>query len=503
MSDTPNNGHCQQNLRRVVISSLIGAVIEWYDFFLYGVVAGIVFNKIYFPDFDPTVGTVLAFATFAVGFVARPLGGIVFGHFGDKLGRKKMLVLTLEIMGVATVGIGLVPSYDTIGIWAPILLVLCRLAQGIGIGGEWGGAVLMAFESAPPHKRAFYGSLPQVGLALGLMLASGVIGLLSFFLSDEAFLAWGWRVAFILSAILVGVGAYIRISVQETQDFSSAKKKTEQVKYPILAAFKHYPRTLTACVGARFVEGIAFNVFGVFSLTYLTNSCGLDKTVSLFVIVGAAAVMAVAIPFWGMRADTWGRARIFGIAAILLGITAYPTFWVLHNFSHNVLLVFLAIALPFGIIYGAHKLMRQTADKSDRVDQHDGLAAGQLQRAGRRVERGEQHVLCQHARLRQGVHQGAFSRIRISHKRHRNHAVLLTATLDLAAAGTEVAQSDLAPGDVVFFYNDVPGTAQYAGIYLGDNQFIAADNEEKPITIHDLSLPYFQNTYVTARRIAG
>ena len=299
------------------------------------------------------MGTVLAFATFAVGFVARPLGGIVFGHFGDKLGRKKMLVLTLEIMGVATVGIGLVPSYETIGILAPILLVLCRLAQGIGIGGEWGGAVLMAFESAPPHKRAFYGSLPQVGLALGLMLASGVIGLLSFFLSDEAFLAWGWRVAFILSAVLVGVGAYIRISVQETQDFSSARKKTEQVKYPILAAFKHYPRTLTACVGARFVEGIAFNVFGVFSLTYLTGSCGLDKTVSLFIIVGAAAVMAVAIPFWGMRADTWGRARIFGIAAILLGITAYPTFWVLHNYSHNVLLVFLAIALPFGIIYGA------------------------------------------------------------------------------------------------------------------------------------------------------
>ena len=171
--------------------------------------AGIVFNKIYFPDFDPTVGTVLAFATFAVGFVARPLGGIVFGHFGDKLGRKKMLVLTLEIMGVATVGIGLVPSYESIGILAPILLVLCRLAQGIGIGGEWGGAVLMAFESAPPHKRAFYGSLPQVGLALGLMLASGVIGLLSFFLSDEAFLAWGWRVAFILSAILVGVAGGI------------------------------------------------------------------------------------------------------------------------------------------------------------------------------------------------------------------------------------------------------------------------------------------------------
>ena len=318
MSNTANSQFCGANLRRVVVSSLIGAVIEWYDFFLYGVVAGIVFNKIYFPTTDPTVGTVLAFATFAVGFIARPLGGVIFGHFGDKLGRKKMLVLTLEIMGVATVGIGLVPSYDTIGIWAPILLVICRLAQGIGIGGEWGGAVLMAFESAPPEKRAFYGSLPQVGLALGLMLASGVIGILSFALSDEAFLSWGWRIAFLLSAILVAVGAYIRLSVTETQDFAADKQKRDKVKYPILAAFKHYPKTLTACVGARFVEGIAFNVFGVFSLTYLTNSCGLDKTVSLFVIVGAAAVMAVAIPFWGMRADTWGRARIFGIAAPLV-----------------------------------------------------------------------------------------------------------------------------------------------------------------------------------------
>lgn len=353
MSTAANPQFCGANLRRVVVSSLIGAVIEWYDFFLYGVVAGIVFNKIYFPTADPTVGTVLAFATFAVGFIARPLGGVIFGHFGDKLGRKKMLVLTLEIMGVATVGIGLVPSYDTIGIWAPILLVICRLAQGIGIGGEWGGAVLMAFESAPPEKRAFYGSLPQVGLALGLMLASGVIGILSFLLSDEAFLMWGWRIAFLLSAVLVAVGAYIRLSVAETKDFAADKEKRDKVKYPILAAFKHYPKTLTACVGARFVEGIAFNVFGVFSLTYLTASCGVDKTHSLFIIVAAAAVMAVAIPFWGMKADKLGRMRIFAVAALLLGITAFPSFWVLHNYSHNLLLVFLVIAVPFGIIYGA------------------------------------------------------------------------------------------------------------------------------------------------------
>ena len=342
----------QKNLRRVVVSSLVGAVIEWYDFFLYGVVAGIVFNKIFFPDFDAIVGTILAFATFAVGFVARPVGGIIFGHFGDKLGRKKMLVLTLEIMGVATVGIGLVPSYETIGIAAPILLVICRLAQGIGIGGEWGGAVLMAFESAPEKKRAFYGSLPQVGLALGLMLASAVIGILSWALSEEDFLAWGWRVAFLLSAALVAVGAYIRLTVTETQDFAKAKKNDE-VRFPIMAAIRHYPKTLLACMGARFVEGIAFNVFGVFSLTYLTNTCGMDKTASIFIIVGAALVMAFAIPFWGMKADSLGRARIFGCAAILLGLTAFPAFWVMHNFSDNILLVFLAISLPFGIIYGA------------------------------------------------------------------------------------------------------------------------------------------------------
>lgn len=343
----------KHNLRRVVISSLMGAVIEWYDFFLYGVVAGLVFNKLFFPEFSPGVGTILAFATFAVGFVARPLGGIIFGHFGDKIGRKKMLVLTLEIMGVATVLIGCIPSHDTIGIWAPILLVICRLAQGIGLGGEWGGAVLMAFESAPAHKRAFYGSLPQVGLSLGLMLASGVIGLLSWLLDDAAFIAWGWRLAFLLSAILVAVGAYIRTSVQETQDFAASKKQVEKIRYPMLDAFKRYPKTLTACVGARFVEGIAFNVFGVFSLTYLTQTCGVNRTTALMAVVAASAVMGCFIPMWGMLADRVGKGRIFGTAALLLGCTAYPVFWVLHNFSSNLPLVYLAIIIPFGIIYAA------------------------------------------------------------------------------------------------------------------------------------------------------
>lgn len=353
MPESTTHKHDQKNLNRVVLSSLIGATIEWYDFFLYGVVAGLLFNKLFFPSFDSTVGTILAFGTFAVGFVARPFGGLIFGHFGDKLGRKKMLILTLEIMGIGTVAIGLIPPFESIGIWAPILLILCRLAQGIGIGGEWGGAVLMAFESAPPHKRAFYGSLPQIGLALGLMLAAGVVALLSATLSDEAFTSWGWRIAFLMSAVLLLVGAYIRSSVQETKDFSDVKKKSAEVAFPLMHAFRKYPKMLTACVGARFVEGIAFNVFGVFSLTYLTQSCGVSRTLALSAVVVAAGVMALCIPLWGITADRIPKGKVFGIAALLLGLSSFPSFWVLHTFSDNLFLVFLAIAIPFGIIYAA------------------------------------------------------------------------------------------------------------------------------------------------------
>ena len=354
MSTTTSDAAAQKNLRRVVLSSIVGALIEWYDFFLYGVVAGIVFNKLFYPAVSPVVGTIMAFATFAVGFVARPLGGIIFGHFGDKIGRKKMLIITLEIMGVATVAIGCIPSYDSIGIWAPILLVICRLAQGIGLGGEWGGAVLMAFESAPAEKRAFYGALPQIGNPLGLMLATGIIGLLSYSLSNEDFLAWGWRIAFLLSAVLVFVGAYIRNSVEETQDFSAAKKEAEKVRYPIVTAFKRYPRTLFACMGARFVEGIAFNVFGVFSLSYLTQTCGVPRTMALTVVMAAAFVMACCIPFWGALACRVGKGKIFGISALLLGIAAYPAFWVLHHYSNtNFLFVYPAVIIPLGVIYSA------------------------------------------------------------------------------------------------------------------------------------------------------
>lgn len=343
----------QKNLRRVVISSILGAVIEWYDFFLYGVVAGLFFNQLFFPDFDPRIGTMLAFATFAVGFVARPLGGVIFGHFGDKIGRKKVLILTLEIMGIATVAIGLVPSYATIGIWAPVLLILCRLAQGIGLGGEWGGAVLMSFESAPAHKRAFYASLPQIGMSVGLLLASGVIGLASMLLTDEAFLNWGWRMAFILSAILLIVGSYMRKTVQETKDFSEAKAKLPEAKYPLLDAFKRYPKMMLACMGARFIDGVSFNVFGVYSLTFLTQNHGIDRTHALWAVMISSVVMSVFIPVWGHVADRIGKAKVYGICALILGFASFPAFWVIENHADSFFLVCLAIGLPFGILHSA------------------------------------------------------------------------------------------------------------------------------------------------------
>ena len=343
----------QKNLRRVVISSILGAVIEWYDFFLYGVVAGLFFNQLFFPDFDPRIGTMLAFATFAVGFVARPLGGVIFGHFGDKIGRKKVLILTLEIMGIATVAIGLIPSYATIGIWAPVLLILCRLAQGIGLGGEWGGAVLMSFESAPAPKRAFYASLPQIGMSVGLLLASGVIGLASMLLTDEAFLNWGWRMAFILSAILLIVGSYMRKTVQETKDFSEAKAKLPEAKYPLLDAFKRYPKMMLACMGARFIDGVSFNVFGVYSLTFLTQNHGIDRTHALWAVMISSVVMSVFIPVWGHVADRIGKAKVYGICALILGFASFPAFWVIENHADSFFLVCLAIGLPFGILHSA------------------------------------------------------------------------------------------------------------------------------------------------------
>ncbi|CDY76983.1 Permeases of the major facilitator superfamily [Caballeronia glathei] len=342
-----------KQIRRVVTASLIGATIEWYDFFLYGVVAGIVFNKLYFPSGDPLVSTMLAYGTFAVGFLSRPLGGVIFGHFGDKLGRKSMLVMTLMIMGVATVLIGLVPTYAQIGLWAPALLLLLRVAQGIGLGGEWGGAVLMAFEYAPKEKRGFYASIPQIGLALGLCIASGVVAALSSLLTNEQFLSWGWRLAFLLSVVLVAIGMYIRLNVMETPEFSRVKQKGEQIKLPIREVLAEYPGNVLAGMGARFIDGVFFNVFGVFSIVYLTQTLKVTRTDALLGVMAAAVVMMFAIPLFGRLSDRIGRTRTYFWGSLLTGLSAFAGFWLMKHGSDNILLVWLAIIIPFGVFYAS------------------------------------------------------------------------------------------------------------------------------------------------------
>ena len=340
-------------IRKVVSSALIGATIEWYDFFLYGVVAGIVFNKLYFPGVDPLVSTLLAYVTFAVGFVTRPLGGVIFGHFGDRIGRKSMLVLTLMIMGVATFLIGLIPTYDQIGVWAPLLLLLMRVCQGIGLGGEWGGAVLMAYEYAPKGQRGFYASLPQIGLAIGLCLASGVVALLSWLLTDAQFLAWGWRLAFLLSGVMVAVGMYIRLAVKETPEFAAIKQRNEATQIPFVDLFRRYPGNVLKGMGARYIDGVFFNVFGVFSIGYLTSTLAITRTQALLGVMAAAVVMIFTIPFFGRLSDRIGRTRVYFWGALVTAVSAFPGFWLMSHSGGDVMTIWLAIIVPFGILYAS------------------------------------------------------------------------------------------------------------------------------------------------------
>ncbi|MDR5821522.1 MFS transporter [Caballeronia sp. LZ043] len=342
-----------KQMRKVVVASLIGATIEWYDFFLYGVVAGIVFNKLYFPSGDPLISTMLAYGTFAVGFLSRPLGGVIFGHFGDRIGRKSMLVMTLTIMGVATVLIGMVPTYAQIGIWAPTLLLLLRVLQGIGLGGEWGGAVLMAFEYAPENKRGFYASIPQIGLALGLCISSGVVALLSLTLTDAQFLAWGWRLAFFLSFALVLIGMYIRLNVMETPEFARIQKTGGEARMPILEVLTKYPGNTLAGMGARFIDGVFFNVFGVFSISYLTGTLHLARTDALLGVMVAAFVMIFTIPLFGRLSDRVGRARIYFWGSLATGLSAFLGFWLMKNSGGNTMIAWLAVVIPLGVVYAS------------------------------------------------------------------------------------------------------------------------------------------------------
>lgn len=335
-------------IRRVAIASFIGTTIEWYDFFLYGTASALIFNKLFFPNYDPLTGTLASFGTYAVGFAARPIGGIVCGHFGDKIGRKSMLILTLLIMGVATFLIGCLPTYNEIGVWAPIFLVVLRMAQGFGVGGEWGGAVLMAVEHAPSGRRGFYGSWPQIGVPAGLLLSTVVFGQISK-LPEQALLSWGWRVAFLASIALVGVGLFIRLAVVEPPVFARLKESGAGARLPILDAVRQHPKNVLLAMGARIAENGAFYLYTVFVLTYATQpSIGFTSSLVLKAISIAAIIDVFAIPVFGALSDVVGRRPVYLFGAIFTGLFAFPFFWLIETSSTGLMVLAIVLALVVG-----------------------------------------------------------------------------------------------------------------------------------------------------------
>ncbi len=331
-----------RSTRRIILASFIGTTIEWYDFFLYGTAAALVFNKLFFPNFEPHAGTMAAFATYAVGFFARPLGGVIFGHFGDKLGRKSMLVTTLMIMGLATFLIGTLPTYEQAGLLAPALLVLLRFVQGLGVGGEWGGAVLMAVEHGHAGKRGLYGSWVQAGVPIGLLLATGAFNLCSA-LPEKTFLAWGWRVPFLLGILLMGIGLFIRLHVLESPLFTAMKEGRPPVPLPILEVLRSHLRQVVLAMGARFAENAFFYILTVFALSYGTQQLHFAKATVLNGVLLGSALQFTVILLFGALSDRIGRRPVYLGGALFLTLFAFPFFWLMD--TRNTAAMWLAIII--------------------------------------------------------------------------------------------------------------------------------------------------------------
>lgn len=345
--DAPPATANASEVRRVVFASSIGTIIEWYDFLIYGTAAALVFGKLFFPAADPLVGTLAALGSAAVGFFARPFGGAVFGYLGDRLGRKSMLLLTLVIMGLGTFAIGMLPTYDQIGIWAPILLVTLRIIQGIGLGGEWGGAALMVLEHAPKNRRGFCGSLVQVGFPIGLILSAGVFALVSK-LPEEDFLSWGWRVPFLSSVVLVALGTFIRAKVAESPVFLEMKARKQISHNPFTEAVFKNPKNFLVAVGLKICEVSWVYMLTVFMVVYATKNLGLPRSLMLDAIMIAAAIEIVTIPLFGYISDKVGR-RPFYFAGTLFTIAfAFPLFWLMELRDPLVVIACVAVALSFG-----------------------------------------------------------------------------------------------------------------------------------------------------------
>lgn len=353
-SPTPaERGAAPDKMRRIAIASVIGTTVEWYDLFIFATASALVFNKVFFPAFDPLIGTLLAFGTFASAYLARMVGAALFGHFGDKVGRKSMLLVSLVMMGAATFAIGLLPDYAAIGIWAPILLLTLRVIQGLALGGEWGGAVLMAVEHAPANRRGLYGSWVQIGVPAGTLIANLAFLASNAVLSNEALLSWGWRIPFLASILLVGVGMYIRLNTAETPSFSKVKESAAQVKVPLAEVMtKSWKQVLLGGI-ATMSTGTAFNLIVAFGLTYGTQTLGFSRNAMLAIALISCALCIVLLPLFGLLSDKVGRKPVIVGGIIAEALLAFPLFWLLDTKVFGLaLLGYLLMMSAFAANYG-------------------------------------------------------------------------------------------------------------------------------------------------------
>ncbi|WP_250548848.1 MFS transporter [Pseudonocardia sp. H11422] len=335
------------------MGSFIGTTIEWYDFFLYGTASALIFSKLFFPSYEPLVGTLLSFATFGVAFLARPLGGIIFGHFGDRFGRKPMLVITLMMMGVATGAIGLLPTYETIGVAAPIVLVLLRILQGLSVGGEYGGAVLMTVEHAPPNRRGWYGSWVQAGSPAGLIISNAVFLLITTQVSQEQLLAWAWRIPFLASFVLVIVGIVIRLSLEESPAFQRVAKSERVETAPLVTVLRNHKRQVLLTAGAYVSTGVTVYLAAVFSLSYGTTTVGFSYSEMLVLVLLGQILAFVLMPTFSHVSDRVGHKRVFMIGIVGMALMAFPWLWLLNTGDFvPALLGFVLLFIPYSATYG-------------------------------------------------------------------------------------------------------------------------------------------------------